>query len=309
MIKKTIISISLVFSVLLCAAGWHFSSVILHLGINECDQEHYVFCGDPSTQNIEFENVSFTSSDGLTLPGWYMASSDTHLATNVTNNVSNNDKAILLVHGRGANRTEGMRYAKPLLAAGYHVLAFDMRHPRQDPNILSTMSFHERKDVTAALDFLENKKNIKQIGLMGFSMGAATGIIVMAKDPRVKVGVFSGGYANGMDVLAEQGKKLHGLPRYPLMPVVEKLFEWRGDADADEINPESYIGQISPRPIYIMHGTADQTVDFSHGQRLFAAANEPKQFWQAEGGRHTRLWQHDKDKAESSVVEFFNRYL
>jgi fermentation-respiration switch protein FrsA (DUF1100 family) len=58
-----------------------------------------------------------------------------------------------------------------------------------------------------------------------------------------------------------------------------------------------------------MHGTADKTVGFSHGPRLFSAAQEPKQFWQAEGGRHTRLWQFDKEKAESSVVDFFNRYL
>ena len=296
MIKKIIITLSLVSSIILLAAGWYFSSVILQLGIYDCNQEHYVFCGDPSTQDIQFEEVSFTSEDGFSLPGWYMASTD-------------NDKAILLVHGRGADRTEGMRYAKPLIAAGYNVLAFDMRHPRQDPSIISTMGFHEKKDVTAALNFLENEKNIKHIGLMGFSMGAAAGIIVMAQDPRVKVGVFSGGYANGMDVLAEQAKVIYGLPRYPLMPVVEKLFEWRGNLDSDEINPESYIGQISPRPVYIMHGTADKTVDFSHGQRLFAAAKEPKLFWQAQGGRHTRLWQHDKEKAANSVVEFFDRYL
>jgi len=296
MIKKIIITLSLVSTMLILAAGWYFSSVILQLDIYDCNQEHYVFCGNPSTQKIQFEEVNFTSEDGLTLPGWYMASTD-------------NDKAILLVHGRGADRTEGMRYAKPLIAAGYNVLAFDMRHPRQDPNIISTMGFHEKKDVTAALNFLENEKNIKHIGLMGFSMGAATGIIVMAKDPRVKVGVFSGGYANSMDVLAEQAKVIHGLPRYPLMPVVEKLFEWRGDLDSDEINPEKYIGQISPRPVYIMHGTADKTVDFNHGQRLFNAAKEPKLFWQAQGGRHTRLWQHDIEKAENSVVEFFDRYL
>ncbi|MBL4910573.1 MAG: alpha/beta fold hydrolase [Alteromonadaceae bacterium] len=296
MIKKTLISLSLLFVTLLLATGWYFSSVILQLGIENCDPEHYVFCGDPSTQNIKFENVTFTSSDGLTLPGWYMPS-------------PGSNKAILLVHGRGADRTEGMRYAKPLIAAGYNVLAFDMRHPRQNPNIISTMGFYEQKDVTAALNFLDKEKNIKDIGLMGFSMGAATGIIVMAKDQRVKVGVFSGGYANAMDVLAEQAKKLYGLPRYPLMPIVEKFFEWRGNLDADKINPEDYIGKISPRPVYIMHGTADQTVDFSHGQRLYKAAKEPKQFWQAQGGRHTRLWQLDKKKAESSVVAFFDRYL
>jgi|TARA_B110000902_G_scaffold32729_1_gene34967 dipeptidyl aminopeptidase/acylaminoacyl peptidase len=296
MIKKIIISLSLISTLLLFALAWYFSSAILNLNITKCNQEHYVFCGEPSDQNINFEEISFTSEDGLTLPGWYMAAKD-------------NNKAILLVHGRSANRTEGMRYAKPLINAGYNVLAFDMRHPRQNPNIISSMGFHEQKDVTAAVNFLEKDKKIKNIGLMGFSMGAATGIIVMASDLRVKVGVFSGGYAHGMDVLAEQANTLYGLPRYPLMPIVEKLFEWRGHIDADQINPESYISQISPRPVYIMHGTADNTVDFSHGQRLFDAARQPKKFWQAEGGGHTRLWQHDQEKAESSVVEFFDRYL
>jgi len=296
MIKKIIITITTLATMLLFSAGWYFSSVIMQLGIYECNQEHYVFCSDPSSQDIEFEEVSFTSEDGLTLPGWYMAS-------------TSNDKSILLVHGRGADRTEGMRYAKPLIDAGYNVLAFDMRHPRQDPNIISSMGFHEKKDVTAALNFLEKDKGMQDIGLMGFSMGAATGIIVMAQDPRVKVGVFSGGYAHSMDVLSEQAQQIHGLPRYPLMPIVTKLFEWRGDLDTDETNPEQYISQISPRPVYIMHGTADETVDFSHGQRLYAAAKEPKLFWQAQGGRHTRLWQHDKEKAETSVVDFFERYL
>ena len=290
------IYISLVLALLLLAVSWHFSSVILQLAIYDCNTEHYVFCGEPSDQNINFEEVSFTSSDGLTLPGWYMAT-------------TGSNKAVLLVHGRGANRTEGMRYAKSLVRAGYNVLAFDMRHPRQDPKIISSMGFHEKKDVTAALNFLEKEKDIKHIGLMGFSMGAATGIIVMAKDPRVKVGVFSGGYAHVMDVLAEQVKKKYDLPRYPLMPIVEKIFEWRGNLDANQINPEAYISQISPRPVYIMHGTLDQMVDISHGQRLFNAAKEPKQFWQAQGGRHTRLWQHDKEKAESSVIGFFDRYL
>jgi dipeptidyl aminopeptidase/acylaminoacyl peptidase len=299
MIIKTILSMALLFFCALLASAWFFSSKILKLDLNGCDIEHYVFCSDPSTQDITFEAISFQSIDGLTIPGWYMPASQ----------VSQSSQAILLVHGRTASRHEGMRYAKAILNAGYNVLTIDLRHPRQAPEIISTMGYHEQKDVVAALDFLKNEKAIKHIGVMGFSMGAATSMIVMAKDPRIEVGVFSGGYANSMDVLSEQAKIVYGLPRYPLMPVVEKFFEWRGDLDSDEINPEKYIGQISPRPVYIMHGTADKTVGFHHGQRLFAAAKEPKQFWQAQGGRHTRLWQLDKEKAETSVVAFFNHYL
>jgi fermentation-respiration switch protein FrsA (DUF1100 family) len=39
-------------------------------------------------------------------------------------------------------------------------------------------------------------------------------------------------------------------------------------------------------PVLMTHGTADRTVPFSHGERLFAAANEPKQFIRMEGEGH-----------------------
>ena len=298
MIKKITLILFLSLGCIYFSSAWYFSSQILMLPITECTVERFVFCGEPSEQGIAFEEISFESSDGLTIPGWYMPAAD-----------NNTKQSILLVHGRTANRTEGMRYAKAIIDAGYNVLAIDMRHPRQQPDIISTMSYHEKKDVVAALDFLENEKGAESIGVMGFSMGAATSMIVMAKDPRIQAGIFSGGYANSMDVLAEQAQIIYGLPRYPLMPMVAKFFAWRGDLDIDEINPEKYIAQISPRPVYIMHGTADKTVGFQHGQRLFDAAKEPKQFWRVENGEHTKLWQIDNEKAETSVVSFFNRYL
>ena len=298
MIKKIALILSLLFGGLYFSSAWYFSTQILMLPMTECTVERFAFCGDPIEQGIIFEEVSFTTSDGFTIPAWYMPASD-----------STTKQAVLLVHGRTANRTEGMRYAKAIIDAGYNVLAIDLRHPRQHPDIISTMSYHEKKDVIAALDFLENDKGAESIGVMGFSMGAAASIIVMAKDQRIKAGIFSGAYANSMDVLSEQAKLIYGLPRYPLMPMVAKFFAWRGDLDIDEINPEKYIAQISPRPVYIMHGTADKTVNFQHGERLFTAAKEPKQFWRAENGEHTKLWQLDNEKADTSVVDFFNRYL
>jgi len=298
MIKKITLILFLLLGTLYLSSAWYFSTQILMLPITECKVARHVFCGEPSEQGIIFEDVSFTTSDGFAIPAWYMPASD-----------NSTKKSVLLVHGRTADRTEGMRYAKAIVEAGYNVLAIDMRHPRQHPDIISTMSYHEKKDVIASIDFLVNEKGAESIGVFGFSMGAATSMIVMATDPRIKVGIFSGGYANSMDVLSESAKVTYGLPRYPLMPMVALFFSWRGDLEIDEINPEKYIAQISPRPIYIMHGTADKTVNFSHAQRLFDAAKEPKQLWRAEGGEHTRLWQFDNEKADTSVVEFLTRYL
>lgn len=296
--KKIFFVVLFFLTCLYFVSAWFFSSKILYLPITHCTPERFVFCGDPSEQGLSFENVTFTTTDGYTLPAWYMPAS-----------AQKNDSAILLVHGRTSNKTEGMRYAKSLINAGYDVFAIDMRHPRQDASIISTMGYHEQKDIVAAIDFLEQEKQISNIGVIGFSMGASASIIVMAKDVRVKALVASGGYANAMDALAEQAKIIYGLPRYPLVPMVEKFFAWRGNVDLNDINPEDFIGQISPRPVYIIHGTADKTVGYHHAERLFNAAKQPKQIWKAENGQHTQLWQLDKEKAETSIVSFFNRYL
>jgi fermentation-respiration switch protein FrsA (DUF1100 family) len=40
------------------------------------------------------------------------------------------------------------------------------------------------------------------------------------------------------------------------------------------------------KPVFIAHGTADQLIPFTQGERLFAAANEPKQFLAMRGVEH-----------------------
>ena len=298
-IKK--ISLSFTFSALLIyfSAAWYFSSTVLHLDLRECNQEHYVFCDNPNTQSIDFEDIEYTSTDGLVLPAWYMPAPK-------ANSVN---KTILLVHGRGASRHEGMRYAKPLVTAGYNVVAIDMRHPRQGEGIISTMSFYERNDVIGAVNYIKNRTPNNDVGVMGFSMGASTSIIAMAEDQRIKAGIFNSGFANATDVLAENAAVMYGVPRYPLMPAVMSLVALRSGTDTDLINPETYIPKISPRPVFIMHGTEDETVDFSHGQRLFEAAKQPKDFWIVEGGKHTRLWQADQTSAVNKVLKFFKETL
>jgi fermentation-respiration switch protein FrsA (DUF1100 family) len=42
-------------------------------------------------------------------------------------------------------------------------------------------------------------------------------------------------------------------------------------------------------PVLVIHGTADQTIPFSHGQKLFAAAPEPKYRLWVEGAGHNDL--------------------
>ena len=40
------------------------------------------------------------------------------------------------------------------------------------------------------------------------------------------------------------------------------------------------------RPVFVVHGTGDTVIPFRHGERLFAAANEPKEFLRLDGDEH-----------------------
>jgi fermentation-respiration switch protein FrsA (DUF1100 family) len=57
-----------------------------------------------------------------------------------------------------------------------------------------------------------------------------------------------------------------------------------------------------PQPVFIANGTADGLVPFALGQRLFNAANEPKQFYPLEGADHN-------DPIPREVLVSFRRFL
>jgi pimeloyl-ACP methyl ester carboxylesterase len=50
--------------------------------------------------------------------------------------------------------------------------------------------------------------------------------------------------------------------------------------------PDEVVGRISPTPLLVVHGDADHYFPVEHGERLFAAANPPKQFWLEPGFGH-----------------------
>lgn len=292
---KVVLIIIVVLAIVIFAAGWYFSSVIIYVERTKCNKNFY-YCGDPSEFGIPYRNVEFKASDGLLLRGWYVPA-------------ANSTKAVIFLHGHGANRREGLRFLHSLHDAGFNFLTFDFRSAGESEGKINSMGYHERKDAKAALDFLVTTMKMKSIGVFGVSQGGATGILLMAEDPRIKAGVFEASYASMVDIVAEVGKREYKLPRFPLIPIVFLLFELRGDVDTDILDVENYIGKISPRPVYIIHCKADNYTAYSHAERLMKAAKEPKMLWTAPCTSHAEAWQADRKYMENSVTAFFRKNL
>ena len=278
--------------IILCYIPWFFSSLLL-LPKTNCSKEHHVFCDTPKEIGLEYETVSIINADGISLESWYIPA-------------QNSKKGIILVHGHGGSRNEGLRFATSLHNTGFNLLALSLR---RNANEYASMGYHEVKDVKAAVDFLLKEKKLESVGVFGFSMGAATSILAMEADTRIKAGLFSSGYASALDITSEAAKRDFGIPYYPLIPIVLRVINLRGNMKLETVRPIEKIGNISPRPISIFHCDKDHYVDSNHAARLFAEAREPKEKWIPNCDKHEFIWNTHREEAEKRSVDFFLKNL
>ena len=87
------------------------------------------------------------------------------------------------------------------------------------------------------------------------------------------------------------------------------IAEWRADADFDEVAAEQRVKEISPRPIFVMHGKGDDYVQVHHGQTVFEAASQPKVSWFSDSPDHVFEWNWNSEEAERRVLTFLERSL
>lgn len=298
--RKNKIIIGIVSLISLLGAGllimaWTMSSNIMH-PLYSCSEEHFIYCGDPSQLGLRFEDISVQSDDGYDLSSWYIPAEESA-------------KAIIFVHGHGADRQEGMRWFKAVHEAGFNILALDLRNSGKNIPSFSSMGYFEKYDVKAAVDYLYQQRQMQTVGIFGVSMGAATSIMAMVADPRIEAGVFEAGWSNLNDLYAEIIHQHLGLPSFPILPLTTSILEWRTGIDMNQLNPEDILGNIAPRPVFIIHCTGDKLIGFDHGERNYAAANKPKEFWQSSCQTHARAWQSAPTYIEKRIAAYYLKYL
>ncbi len=284
----------IIIGIIVFGAAWHFSNQLIKPKPYICETDHFVYCEGAKELGLPYQDIEFTNNEHGSLQGWFFP--------------AQSKKAIVMVHGITADRREGLRWVKALHNAGYNLLLFDLRNHGKSYKAKTGMGYYEKNDVIAAVDFLQSQ-GYNDIGVFGVSMGASTAIQAMASDKRIQAGVFEAAFANLGDLLAEIAKRDFGLPRFPIINAVMWVYSMRLGANANAINPEDFIGSISPRPVFIIHCDSDDYIAYHHGQRIFAKAGEPKYRWTAHCNKHARAWQSNPEEAEKKVVDFYNKCI
>jgi pimeloyl-ACP methyl ester carboxylesterase len=215
---------------------------------------------------------------------------------------------VIILHGHGTSYDFDVYRAAYLHEAGFNVLLFDFRAHGRSEGKRMTFGYKERRDVSGAIEFL-HQKGIKHIGLLGFSYGGMVAMIFAADNPGLEAVISDGGPVRMRTAIASRGVEM-GFPLWltkPLAWLIISMTSIRLGVSLFQYEPIRWVGNISPRPIFFIHGDHDQYLpDFDE---LYAAARQPKELWRLPEAGHTTASQFYPEEHARRVIEFFKHYL
>ncbi|RNF05822.1 Alpha/beta hydrolase fold protein [Trypanosoma cruzi] len=291
---------------------YHHHPKSTKLTMHNCPDYWNGYCHDPKRDfGLEYEDVSFTSTDRYTLRGWY-----------VPPPAANRRKmGIVLVHGGGRDRRAWLRHVPFLHKEGYGCLLFDFReHGLSDGNMRGfTYGMKERFDVVAACQFMRHTYKYERICAVGTSVGGSSVIMAAAIDKTIDVIIAENALLTCATLQDQKIVEMIGgyFSRRTYSKFVLNLFRrtsslWLniriGNKPTKHCQALHCIGKIAPRPILLMHGTADELVPYRHSLQLYEAALEPKELYISEDAFHCGLYNTHKEEYEERVLNFLQRH-
>ena len=204
------------------------------------------------------ENVFFPNSNGDTLNAWFFTPDSNY-----------NGITIYFLHGNAGNLIYNNQFVPPFVRAGFQVLTIDY----------SGFGFSEGKatrknvlkDANDGLKYLMSRKDIKydKLVIYGQSLGGHLAVVVAEKNQdKIDGLIIEGAFSSHKDIASEK------------VPLLGRIFT------REMYSAEKSIPKIT-KPVLIIHSTEDTTIPYSHGERLYELATEPKSLYTIDQ-RHIR---------------------
>jgi fermentation-respiration switch protein FrsA (DUF1100 family) len=281
----------LVAAFFLIVVPWLFTAMITH------NQFHYPDPNDgktPISYHLNFRWVSFTTSDGITLKGWYIPAEGTAHGT------------IIYGHGLNRSRIEMLPDAAFAHTLGYNGLLFDLRHQGVSGGDITTLGYQERFDVEAAVRYaLDQEHATRPIVVWGVSMGAASALMAAAESPDIAAVISDSSFDSMMGTMRHHLKLFLHLPGFPIADEVGYWTAWRGHFKPEDFDLVKAVERIGDRPILFVAVEGDRRMPPSIAQTLYAHAESPlKKIIVLPGRRHGEGFNQATQPYEKAVTEF-----
>jgi len=255
---------------------------------------------DPARYGLPYENVSFATSDGLTLRGWFIPAA--------VDDSTGKKAAILVGHGYPFDKANILRHGR-FLHSRFHLLFFDFRYFGDSDGTYTTAGILETRDVEAAVAYVKQRGDVdsSRIGALGFSMSAAA--FLVTRSPGIHAIVADSSYASLEELI---GRQFFFLPDPLNRPFVTLTNLWAHlllGVDTKQAAPREAVRTLRI-PLLLIHGDADFQIPVSHAREIAANADPSlTEIWIVPGAGHGSAHAREGDRYEARVMQFFLRHL
>ncbi len=242
-----------------------------------------------------FESHRFPTRDGHEIGAWYSQGRD-------------DAPSVLLLHGHKGSRENCLGRAELLAGHGCSVLLISLRAHGDSTGDYDDIGYGARRDVVAAVEFLERRRPGKPIVILGTSMGGAAATFAAGElAHRVRGYILESPYLNLRR--AVRNRTENALP-----PVLDWI-AYRGLLSVaplflphlERISPYEAIGRVpADLPILILAGGDDLNAHRDEAQALFGRVRSHGELVIFEGSDHLRMMETDPNRYRRSVLGFLD---
>lgn len=241
--------------------------------------------------SVPHQDVSFRTSDGLLLSGWYVP--------------SRNGAAIVIVHGGGGDRDGARAHAAMLARAGYGVLLYDARGRGRSQGDPDAYGWTWGRDVDAAIGWLERRPDVEpgRIGALGLSTGADVLVEAAARRHDIRAVVADGATTRSLADTSSipEGGGLLSIPYWWTQYTAAQILEGAAPGPRES----TLAAHVHTRIVFI---ASTWSVERSASRIYARAANQPGDLWEVDAGHTQGLHDHPREYTDR-VIGFFDSAL
>jgi fermentation-respiration switch protein FrsA (DUF1100 family) len=254
------------------------------------------FTFTPFEFQADYEEVELTAADGVNFGAWHFRQ-------------PGSPQTVIISGGHKGQRQGALGIAVALWRKGFNVVLYSYRGMPGSDRAPVTFGIKEVLELQAAIAFARKRIPNARIGLLGYSMGAVVSMLGAAGEPGVQALVLDSAFSDLRALLTENVRSASKLPGTPFVWLAGLMF-WLGTrCRLSECRAIDVLSTLEPRPLFFIHGGADNITTVNHSRRLYDDYRGPREIWIVQGAPHAGAYFADRPLYVERVAGFFARHL
>jgi dipeptidyl aminopeptidase/acylaminoacyl peptidase len=254
------------------------------------------FTFTPFEFQADYEEVELLTADGVNFGAWLFRQ-------------PGSPQTVIVSGGHKGQRQGSLGISAALWRKGFNVILYSYRGMPGSDRAPITFGIKEVLELQAVIAFARKRISSARIGLLGYSMGAVVSLLGAAGEPGVQALVLDSPFSDLRMLLIENVRRASKLPGSPFVWLADCMLWLRTKSWMSECSPREVLSSLEPRPLFFIHGGADEITSVNHSRRLYDAYRGPREIWIVQGAPHTGAYFADRPLYVERVAGFFARHL